>query len=196
MKKRSTITIEVDEQGRLIVPAEVGKRYGITSGAKIRLEEDATGFRFSRSSEQLARVYIEPTNLCNLECVTCMRNVWNEPPGLMSEEVFQQILIGIRAFQPTPSVFFGGFGEPLTHPRICEMVAQARQAGAVVELITNGILLNAGMAARLMAAGLDRLWVSLDGATPGSYADVRLGDALPEVLDNLRHLKELRGSMS
>ena len=196
MKKRSVITIEVDEQGRMIVPAEVGKRYGVTAGAKIRLEEDATGFRFSRSSEQVARIYIEPTNLCNLDCVTCMRNVWDEPSGRMSEAVFQRILEGVRAFQPTPTVFLGGFGEPLTHPRICDMVARAHQAGAEVELITNGILLNAGMSQQLMESGLDRLWVSLDGATPESYADVRLGAALPEVIANLHHLKELRGSMS
>ncbi len=47
-----------------------------------------------------------------------------------------------------------------------------------------------------MDAGLDRLWVSLDGATPDSYADVRLGAALPTVIANLDHLKELRGSYS
>jgi MoaA/NifB/PqqE/SkfB family radical SAM enzyme len=196
MKKRSILTVDVDSLGRFVLPAEVGKRYGFTAGAKVRLEQDATGFRFSRTSENLARVYIEPTNLCNLECVTCMRNVWDEAPGRMSEAVFQRILEGIRAFQPTPSVFFGGFGEPLTHPHICEMVEQAHQTGAVVELITNGILLHEQTIRRLMQAGLDRVWVSLDGATPDSYADVRLGAALPEVIANLRRLKELRGSMS
>jgi hypothetical protein len=50
----------------MIVPAELGKRNGITGGAKIRLEEDATGFRFSRSSEQVARIYVGPATLCNL----------------------------------------------------------------------------------------------------------------------------------
>jgi MoaA/NifB/PqqE/SkfB family radical SAM enzyme len=33
------------------------------------------------------------------------------------------------------------------------------------------------------------LWVSLDGASPECYADVRLGDALPLVLENLRRLQ-------
>ena len=196
MKKRSVISVETDSQGRVILPAEVAKRYGFTPGAKTRLEEDAAGFRFSRTTENLARVYIEPTNTCNLDCVTCMRNVWDVTPGRMSAAVFQRILAGVRTFQPTPSVFFGGFGEPLTHPDICEMVEQARRAGAAVELITNGILLTAEMSRRLIAAGLNRLWVSLDGATPESYADVRLGAALPEVIANLRSLKELRGSMS
>ncbi len=195
MKKSSILTVEVDSQGRFVLPAEVGKRYGLVPGAKVRLEEESTGLRLSRSSENLARVYVEPTNQCNLDCVTCMRNVWEEPPGRMSEDVFQRIMEGVKAFQPTPTVFFGGFGEPLTHPRICEWVEQAHQAGAVVELITNGILLEEITVKRLMEAGLNRVWVSLDGATPESYADVRLGAALPAVIANLRRLKVLRGWM-
>lgn len=196
MRKRSIVTVEVDNQGRVILPVEVARRYGLTAGARVRLEEDATGFRVSRSSRNLARVYIEPTNACNLDCRTCMRNVWDEAPGWMSEDVFACILEGVRAFEPVPTVFFGGFGEPLTHPKICAMVAQARQAGAPVELITNGILLTKETIQQLMEAGLDRLWVSLDGATPESYADVRLGAALPEVIANLRCLRELRGALN
>jgi MoaA/NifB/PqqE/SkfB family radical SAM enzyme len=36
------------------------------------------------------------------------------------------------------------------------------------------------------------LWVSLDGATPESYKDVRLGAALPEILANLRDFRYAR----
>jgi len=43
-----------------------------------------------------------------------------------------------------------------------------------VELITNGTLLTLEMSNRLLEAGLDMLWVSLDGRPPESYADVRL----------------------
>jgi MoaA/NifB/PqqE/SkfB family radical SAM enzyme len=196
MKKRSSITIQADSQGRVMLPAALVKRYGLTPGAKVLLEEGPTGFRVSRSSDNLAHVYIEPTNQCNLECVTCMRNAWDEAPGSMSESTFDRILQGIAAFEPVPQVFFGGFGEPLTHPRICDMVARARHAGAQVELITNGILLDGSTAERLIDAGLQRVWVSLDGATPESYADVRLGAALPEVLGNLRSLQALRGIMN
>lgn len=114
----------------------------------------------------------------------------------MSEVVFQHILKGMRSIQPTSKIFFGGYGEPLTHQRICEWVEQAHRAGAAVELITNGILLDETTARRLMAAGLNRVWVSLDGATPESYSDVCLGAALPEVIANLQRLKELRGLMN
>ena len=72
------------------------------------------------------------------------------------------------------------------------MVAQAKALGANVELITNGTLLTEAMSRKLIAARLDVLWVSIDGATPESYADVRLGAALPEVIANVARFRDLR----
>jgi len=69
------------------------------------------------------------------------------------------------------------------------MIARVKALGASAELITNGTLLGREMSRRLVEAGLDRLWVSLDGATPESYRDVRLGALLPEVLANLDGFK-------
>ena len=70
------------------------------------------------------------------------------------------------------------------------MVARAKETGANVELITNGTLLTRDLSHRLIDAGLDMLWVSLDGATPESHADVRLGSALPEVLANIAAFRD------
>jgi MoaA/NifB/PqqE/SkfB family radical SAM enzyme len=138
------------------------------------------------------KVYIEPTNRCNLDCRTCMRNVWDEPLGSMAASTFARIMEGVRAFSPPPLVFFGGLGEPLTHPDIVSMVGEAKRLGSRVELITNGTLLTPEMSHRLIDAGLDMLWASLDGASPESYSDVRLGAALPQVLNNLARFRDLR----
>ncbi len=112
--------------------------------------------------------------------------------GRMSETMFAQILEGIAAISPRPTVFFGGLGEPLFHPRTIEMVARIKQLGATVELITNGTLLTEKRSRQLIEAGLDILWVSIDGATPESYTDVRLGAALPKVLKNITRLRQMR----
>ncbi len=141
---------------------------------------------------RLGKLYIEPTNRCNLVCRTCVRNIWDETLGRMSEETFAHIMEGLRAVSPPPGVFFGGYGEPLSHPRIVAMVEAAAATGAQVELITNGLLLTAEMSRGLIHAGLHRLWVSLDGARPESYADVRLGAALPTVLANLSAFRSAR----
>jgi len=145
----------------------------------------------TRDVDRLAKLYVEPTNRCNLDCRTCMRQGWDEGLGFMEFGLFEKIRSGLRAFPASPGVFFGGFGEPLSHPRIADMVALAKQSGSEVELISNGILLDDKMAARLTDVGLDRLWVSIDGASPASYADVRLGDHLPEIIANLESLRKM-----
>jgi MoaA/NifB/PqqE/SkfB family radical SAM enzyme len=144
----------------------------------------------------LNKLYIEPTNRCNLDCRTCMRNSWNEPMGYMSKAVFAQIIDGVKSFSPVPEVFFGGFGEPLSHPQIVEMVSEAKKTGAVVKLITNGILLTPDMSRSLLEAGIDFIWISIDGATPESYADIRLGAALPQVLENIKQFNHIIMSTS
>lgn len=185
MNSRKKWQAKVDEQGRLVVPQEVAARYGLQPGARVDLEGNTRGVQLRRPISQLAKVYIEPTNRCNLSCRICVRNIWNEAPGQMSSTTFARFVEGLREISPPPTVFFGGFGEPLFHPAIVEMVAQVKALGTQVELITNGTLLSEEMSRRLIAAGLDTLWVSIDGATPESYADVRLGAALPEILENL-----------
>lgn len=136
----------------------------------------------------LKRLYIEPTNRCNLDCRTCMRHGWEEPLGLMDSDLWRKILQDLAKLPEKPEILFGGFGEPLAHPEIVRMVAGAKESGCRVELISNGILLNAEMADSLSRAGLDRLWVSIDGARPESYADVRLADHLPLIIANLENL--------
>jgi MoaA/NifB/PqqE/SkfB family radical SAM enzyme len=183
------VFIQVDKDGRLVLPPEVAARYWMAPGDRLPLAEGAAVLRLLRPS-RLSKLYIEPTNQCNLDCRTCMRNVWEEPLGMISDAVFDRIVDGLKGFSPVPSVFFGGFGEPLFHPRIVDMVRRAKELGARVELITNGTLLTAELSKQLAKTGIDVIWVSLDGATAESYADIRLGAELPKVIENLACLSE------
>ena len=186
------MTAKIDETGRLAFPAEVATRFGLQPGVPVEVEEEAGSLRLRRPVTHLAKLYIEPTVRCNLNCRTCIRNAWDEPGGDMTDATFAAVIAGLRSFIDPPTVFFGGFGEPLAHPGIIDMVAEAKALGCLVELITNGILLTEQTSCQLIAAGLDRLWVSLDGARPESYADVRLGATLPTVLANLARFSDSR----
>jgi len=189
VKPSKPLYAQVDGDGRLVLPPELATRYGIRPGARVLVNEGANSFNLLRPAH-LAKLYIEPTNQCNLNCRTCIRNVWEEPLGKMSDTAFDRVIEGLSAFSPPPTVFFGGLGEPLYHPRIAEMVARSKELGARVEIITNGTLLTADLSRELLAAGIDMLWVSLDGATPESYADIRLGAALPQVIENIAHFRD------
>ena len=187
-----TLSLRVDAEGHLVVDPSDARGLGLQPGGALRLETGDPLWVARRPVGELARVYVEPTNACNLACRTCVRNIWSAASGFMSEETFDAVLQGLASFPRRPSVFFGGFGEPLAHPRILSMIEGARRAGAAVELITNGILLTDEVRRALVSLGLHRLWVSLDGATPAAYRDVRIGDALPEILQNLAALRRLR----
>jgi MoaA/NifB/PqqE/SkfB family radical SAM enzyme len=192
MESKPTLWVEVDEQGRLVVPPEVVEQYGLKPGAKMRVEPNGHGFKMHRPVSQLTKIYVEPTVDCNLDCITCFRNAWDQPLGRMSDETFAHILAGLKAMDPIPQVYFGGIGEPLFHPRTMEWIRQVKALGTRVELITNGTTLVEKKARELIDTGLDMLWVSLDGATPESYADVRLGAELPKVVENIRRFANMR----
>ena len=190
MAKR--VWTRVDDRGHLVLPEDLAERLGLDPGAPVLVEAQENSLTVKRSPHSLRRVYVEITNKCNLNCSTCIRNVWDECFGNMRDTTFRRVLAGIRDFSPVPEVFFGGWGEPLVHPRVVDWVRCTKESGARTLLITNGILLDEKMARGLIEAGLDVLWVSIDGATPETYADVRLGEYLPTIIENLERLREMK----
>ena len=190
--KSTTAWAEIDENGRLILPPDVRQKYGLKPGTKVRLDESGNLLRMHRPITQLTKVYIEPTSACNLNCITCFRNDWDQPIGHMSEETFEHIFKGLQTLDPIPDVYFGGIGEPLFHPKTIEWIARIKELGVKVELITNGTTLTRRKSQQLIDSGLDLLWVSLDGATPETYADVRMGAELPQIVANVKRFAKMR----
>lgn len=190
--KSTAAWAEVDENGRLILPPEVAEQFGLYPGAKVRLDEGHNFVKMHRPVTHLTKVYIEPTVACNLDCITCFRNAWDQPIGKMTEETFERIFAGLKELSPIPGVYFGGIGEPLFHPKTIEWIRRIKGLGAKIELITNGTILTEKIARQLIDAGLDVLWVSLDGATPEGFADIRMGAELPNVISNLQRLIKMR----
>ena len=54
---------KVDEQGRLVLPADVAEAYGLEPGARARIELENHNFRLHRPVTHLAKIYLEPTSL-------------------------------------------------------------------------------------------------------------------------------------
>ena len=148
----------------------------------------------SETTSSLNRIYLEVTNCCNLECRICIRNTWAVLPGRLSIKLYGKILEDIQQLNPIPEIFFGGYGEPLIHPDIIKMIQDARKIGAKTTLITNGTLLSAETSKALISAGLNRLWVSLDGAHSESYHHINQGENQPNILRNLKRFQEINKS--
>jgi MoaA/NifB/PqqE/SkfB family radical SAM enzyme len=186
----------VGKSGDLRLPEELRRRWGLASGAEFLVRETTEGLLLRPSDPPLAKVYVEPTTACNLRCRICVRNSWSEPVGSMEMATYRRLLDGLREVPSLRTVAFWGFGEPLLHPDIVEMVVLAEELGAKTELITNGLLLDREMAEGLVIAGLDTLIVSVDRTSPESYADIRSGTDLRVVQKNVEGLHAARRANS
>ncbi|MBN2098925.1 MAG: hypothetical protein JW753_04930, partial [Dehalococcoidia bacterium] len=80
---------DLEGDGRLALSPELLSRYGVKAGTRVLVDEDANGLKLVCPT-RLAKLYVEPTNECNLHCRTCLRNTWQEPMGKMSEIVFDR----------------------------------------------------------------------------------------------------------
>jgi hypothetical protein len=103
MKDRSRVRIKLTEDGCLRLSEYLAEEYGLLAGADVVLEKGTNELRILRSVSHLARVYVEPTTSCGLRCRTCVRNVWEETAGFMSEAVFEKLAADLEAIKSKPS---------------------------------------------------------------------------------------------
>ena len=134
---------------------------------------------------------IEVTSRCDLHCVMCPKQAlatsW---PSLdLPWEGFQRIA---RSFPHVRHVHLQGWGEPLLHPRLFEMIGLAKAAGCRVGFTTNGMRLSHEVSGRLLEARLDLLVVSIAGATRDTHASIRAGSDLDRITENVRALLSSR----
>jgi tungsten cofactor oxidoreducase radical SAM maturase len=183
--------VKTDEQGRLILPGSFLQRRHISPDTEYWLDEREGDLILHPRLPDVRKLYIQPTTGCNLHCRTCIRNVWDEHEAQMPMSTFHRLMESLDQLPRLTRVVFSGFGEPLTHPNILEMIETVRKRNTPVTLGSNGLLLGAEMARELVRLGVDRLVVSVDGVKPETYASVR-GAMLSQVLSNIRGLNEVK----
>ena len=83
------------------------------------------------------RVYIEITNVCNLNCKFCLPH--HRENRVMSFDEFKRILSEIKPF--TNYIYLHVKGEPLLHPQVDEFIKYAYDMGFYINLTTNATLL-------------------------------------------------------
>ena len=89
--------------GRLVPDPFDARQLGLRPGDAFRIETGDPLWVARRPVTDLARVYVEPTNACNLACATCVRTVWSAQSGFMTEETFDAILRGLASFPRPPA---------------------------------------------------------------------------------------------
>lgn len=79
-------------------------------------------------------------------------------------------------------------GEPLLNPKICEMIRYAKEkSDAQLFMSTNASLLKGDLAKEVRTAGLDKIILSIDGASKTSYERIRVNGKFDEIISNIDH---------
>lgn len=119
-------------------------------------------------------VHLDVTNACNTDCVTC----WDHSPHLRvpqpaawkrqraDVDALRALLDDIQGLGGLEAVIVSGMGEPFTHPRVYELLADIKGRGLHCTVITN---LVAADVDRVLAIGVDALLVGVQGASESSY---------------------------
>jgi radical SAM protein with 4Fe4S-binding SPASM domain len=140
---------------------------------------------------------------CNHECVFC----WDHPPkdranadteqrfglarpGVMRLELFKGIVDDLHDLG-TRRIDLIGRGEPLLNHSALDMVRYVKARGMQTAMVTNGSRLFEPIAKGLVAAGADRLNVSLNAGTPETYPHIHVTETPADFLKVKKNLRVL-----
>ena len=84
------------------------------------------------------KIYIEITNACNLNCPFCIKN--KRKVNYMTLDNYQKIIDKIK--NHTKEIYLHILGEPLLHPDITNFIEYANKQNLLVNITTNGYLIN------------------------------------------------------
>ena len=141
-------------------------------------------------------VSVEPSAVCQLRCPECPVGQANgrRQPGtngrFMPREVWLRVLEQTAPWALTMQFYFQG--EPLLNKDLPQMISEAHEAGLFTIVSTNAQAMTEATAQALADAGLDRIIVSMDGLTEGSYTAYRVGGSIEKCKQALRWLHEAK----
>jgi heme b synthase len=114
----------------------------------------------------------EITRSCNLNCVHCRAAAQYGPyENELTTEECKKLLDNIASFS-NPIIILTG-GEPLLRPDIFEIAQHGTNLGLRMVMAVNGVLITDEIAKKMKQVGIQRVSISIDGATKESHDNFR-----------------------
>ena len=130
----------------------------------------------------------ELTYACNLACLHCLSSSGRRDPRELTTEECKAVIDELERMQ----VFYVniGGGEPTVRSDFWELVDYATEHHVGVKFSTNGVRIDAAVAARLAASDYVDVQISLDGATAEVNDAVRGAGSFDTAVRALGHLRD------
>lgn len=132
----------------------------------------------------------EVTRTCNLSCIHCRAAAVDKPyENELSTEECRQVLDEIASFAKPIIILTGG--EPLLRPDIFELASYGNSLGLRMTMAPNGTLVTREAARKMVKVGIQRISISIDGATAQSHdAFRRVPGAFEGAMRGIRNARE------
>jgi radical SAM protein with 4Fe4S-binding SPASM domain len=127
---------------------------------------------------------VEITNLCNLDCLMCPRKKLNIKYKEMSLDYFKEIVVKLERIK---RIILTGWGEPLFHKNLPEMIKFCTKRGIFTSFTSNGLLLTPELSKRLIDAGIKEITFSIDSLDE----DNEFGHINKECKENIERLSKM-----
>ncbi len=164
----------------------------ISGGPPIQGEVPTDGPLHDGFGRLIKNLRVSVTDRCNFRCTYCMPEeglVWLAREDILSYEEIERlsrifVSIGVEELRLTG-------GEPLVRRDLPVLIEKLSKLEALksLSLTTNGFSLKQ-MCADLVAAGLQRINVSMDTPVREKFAHITRRDALPQVLEGLEECEK------
>jgi radical SAM protein with 4Fe4S-binding SPASM domain len=125
-------------------------------------------------------LFVDPSSACNFLCPFCptghrdMIDKTGRFQGVMKLPLFQKIIDDLGEFEgPIKVLRLYKDGEPFLNKNLAKMISYAKNSGFVkyVDTTTNGSLMTPERLGPVLAAGLDKINISVDGMNRDQYKE-------------------------
>lgn len=131
------------------------------------------------------KIYIEITNICNLSCDFCPKT--SRKYKFMNRQEFDYIINEIKEY--TDHVYFHLMGEPLLNKNIEDFLDECYKNGVMVNLTTNGTLLNKNLEKLINAKALRQVNISLH-SFEANESNIELYEYIKSVTDFINEARK------
>jgi len=117
----------------------------------------------------IRKVYLELTQQCNLNCISCFRRNWEGELSEMNRETVERCISHFIELTSLEEIVLYGIGEPTIHSRFNEIVAALPD---VTLSITINVFIWSDETIDTLARRFERVIISVDGLA-GTFYTIR-----------------------
>lgn len=135
------------------------------------------------------RIEVEVSNKCCLRCLKCEHTYWNEKPRNMSFKEFKHIL---KQFPTLKAISMTGIGHGFENPEFLKMLKYVKSKQIFTQFFDPFFLINESRSKEIVKLNVDKVIMSIDGATRKTYNRLHVGSDFNLVVKNITRLIQLK----